>query len=221
MSDKAVASCATFVKQRCAGLAGPVPAVLRELLAGVIETEADSEREVRCRIEMLAPFRFKVTVEMDGGAPAFSALNPNPASGSPPSDGASLGQIGALADQVLFDENNGSVTAYITVAERTEYEVRAEGDERTILATGDLTAASADALRSLLAGMIDEGCRRYRLDFSRVTEIAPLSLAVLHGFQRALDSRDSDVTVFIEKPNHDVGELIRLTGLSRRFRIAE
>ena len=221
MFDKAVVSCASFVKQRCAGLTGPVPAVLRELLASVIETETDSETEVRCRIELLAPCRFKVTVEMDGGAAAFSALNPNSASGSPPSVGTSLGQIDALADQVLFDQNNGSVTAYITVPERTDYEVRADGDERTILATGDLTAASADALRSLLAGMMDEGCRRYRLDLSRVTEIAPMSLAVLHGFQRALESRDPDATVIIEKPNRDVDELFRLTGLSRRFRVAQ
>jgi anti-anti-sigma factor len=88
-------------------------------------------------------------------------------------------------------------------------------DRAIVLLRGALDTAAAPALRDRLIGIIHRGTRLLILDLSRVLWCDPAGLAVLIGAQRR--ARLLGVTVCLAAPSLPVANMLRSTGLDRRF----
>ncbi len=90
-------------------------------------------------------------------------------------------------------------------------------DQAIGLLRGALDAAAAPAVRERLIGMLHVGPGRLILDLSRVLSCDKAGLAVLIGTQRR--ARLLGITVCLAAPTLPVADLLRATGLDRRFTI--
>ena len=90
-------------------------------------------------------------------------------------------------------------------------------DQAIALLRGALDAAAAPAVRERLIGMLHDGTDRLILDLSRVLSCDQAGLAVLIGIQRR--ARLLGITVCLAAPTLPVVDLLRATGLDRRFTI--
>jgi anti-anti-sigma factor len=90
-------------------------------------------------------------------------------------------------------------------------------DRAIVLLRGALDAAGGPALRDRLTGILHHGTRLLILDLSRVLSCDPAGLAVLIATQRR--ARLLGTTVCLAAPTLPVANLLRSTGLDRRFTI--
>jgi len=88
-------------------------------------------------------------------------------------------------------------------------------DRAIVLLRGALDGAAAPALRALLTGILHRGTSLLILDLSRVLSCDPAGLDVLIGTQRR--ARLLGVTVCLTAPSLPAANLLRWTGLDRRF----
>jgi anti-anti-sigma factor len=96
-------------------------------------------------------------------------------------------------------------------------EASAPADQAIVLLRGALDVTAAPAVRERLIGMLHDGTHRLILDLSRVLSCDQAGLAVLIGTQRR--ARLLGITVCLAAPTLPVADLLRATGLDRRFTI--
>jgi anti-anti-sigma factor len=90
-------------------------------------------------------------------------------------------------------------------------------DQAIVLLRGVLDAAAAPAVRDRVVGVLHHGKRLLIVDLSCVLSCDPAGLAVLVAIQRR--ARLLGITVCLAAPTLPVVNLLRATGLDRRFTI--
>ncbi len=199
--------------------------VLRELLINAVEHGCSKrpEMQVRCKISLPAKELCAIEVEDDGPGFAWKSLDPRL-----PEDPAKIRNRGfplvnTLADKIEFNEKGNAVKAFMTMKAATGYAVEEDDDGwRRIVPSGDITAASSDALRELLATQIAQGMRACRFDFARVADIDSVGLSSLIVLSRTLaELGEKPPRLEVVNAPKDIKRLFEMTMLDSIYKLRD
>ncbi len=195
--------------------------VVRELLMNGVEhgNRGDDSKTVECVVTQIAEGRYsvRVTDQGDGVTPEQVRLRAPEDPSTPRSRGYAI--INAHADDISFDPENASVTAYLTAIETTEFPVEIMGDTQVIRPTGDISASVAEDFRDTLLSWANGEAKHLRLDLSSVQVMDSISLSVLVSFSKTLQSFGSNRDCELANAGSDLRTLFTMTGLNKLYPI--
>lgn len=193
--------------------------VLRELLENAVVhgNRHAPEKLVVCEIARIRDDLFKATVTDEGEGfdhRRAKAL----ASDAPRWEGTrGFGLVRAVCEQIDFNDSGNAATVFIRRPRGTQYDVDAAGDRAVIRPSGNITAASADALKTRLAELVDRGVGRYTFDFERVEEIDSVSLTLFVVLAKMLMKKGMTAELEILNCNDNIRKLFTLTRLDGHY----
>jgi anti-anti-sigma regulatory factor len=83
----------------------------------------------------------------------------------------------------------------------------------------DIIADASDKLRTLLSELIEKKRCKFRFDFSRVKDMDPSALNIFVVLPDILSAKFSDSELEIVSAHHDIANMFKMIGLSKRYRI--
>lgn len=211
--DRVITESIEFMKQFGIDECKDLKLVLRELLINAVEhgNLGIVERSLSCSLEHIGNRRFKVVVEDEGDGFDFRNLDMNPPSDPRQVRNRGYVIINAMADEIQFNEKGNRVTAYVSTPQFTTYALSRDGDFEVVTPSGDLTAGTADAFRSSLLSLADQGKTRFRFDFAKVEDIDSISLSVLILFANLFSANREQAVLEVVHANDDLVKLFEMT----------
>ncbi len=193
--------------------------VLRELLENAVVhgNRRRPDKVVACEIARVRDDLFKVTVSDEGEG--FDHRNAEVlASSAPRWEGTrGFGLIRAVCEQIDFNEAGNEASVFLRRSRETQYEVALEGDRAMIRPSGNITAATVDALKSRLVDLVDRGVGRYTFDFGRVEEIDSVSLTLFVVLVKMLMKKEMAPELEIVNSSENIQKLFNLTRLDGHY----
>lgn len=127
--------------------------------------------------------------------------------------------INSYSDKVEFNPAGNRVIVYISVSNKTYFNLTQENGWQNIMPTGDITAGAADNFRRLLAALADQGHMKYCFDLKHVEDIDSVGLSILIIFSKMLDKKGSDKQLVIVNAVKPMIELFHMTRLDKIYKI--
>ncbi len=195
--------------------------VLRELLVNAVVHGSRNrpEKPVSCVVERVrdALFRIVVADQGDGFDPGNApSLTGHPRPGD---DGGGFGLVRSLCEQIDFNAAGNRVTVHLRRPVRTRFDVERQAGRAVVRPSGDITAASADALKRTLMDLAASGVTRYTFDFERVGEIDSLSLTLFVVFVKMLMKQGGRPDLEIVNSGGNLRKLFAMTRLDEHYRM--
>jgi anti-sigma B factor antagonist len=97
------------------------------------------------------------------------------------------------------------------------YTIARDGNEATVVASGEIDLASSPDLRRELQALLDDGARRIVLDLGAVTFIDSSGLGVLVGVLKRINEEGDEGSLEIRGLNGPVRKVFEITGLHEIF----
>jgi anti-sigma B factor antagonist len=97
------------------------------------------------------------------------------------------------------------------------YTIARDGNEATVVASGEIDLASSPELRRELQALLDDGARRIVLDLGAVTFIDSSGLGVLVGVLKRINEEGDEGSLEIRGLNGPVRKVFEITGLHEIF----
>lgn len=224
--DRVVDDCKNYLKNLGFTDFTDIILVIRELIINAIEhgNENSIEKKVTGKIEYRGRGRFHIIVEDEGEGFTYNKLNLNlPKSGN---KGRRCGYplIYALSDMVRFNKKGNRITAYITIPQKIEFNIRFEDNLVIVTPSGDLTATSAETFRTILMKLYDDGHTGFCFDLTKVCDIDSISLGVFFSFGKMImdkniqdeNNNNKPMLINVEKR---LSTFFILTGLDQLYTI--
>ncbi|QTA88642.1 ATP-binding protein [Desulfonema magnum] len=195
---------------------------LRELLNNAIEhgNSKIPELNVTASIERIGDMRFKIVVEDEGKGFDYEALDLNMPDDPSQIRNRGLSLVNTFSDQLEFSSKGNCVTSYITLTRETRFDVTDDTSWKVIRPTGDITAETAEAFRTLLLNLINEGHYKYRFDLSDVEDIDSIVLSIFVIFSNMVSDRFPEAELQIVHTSKDIINLFRMTRLDNNYTIS-
>lgn len=217
--DQVIQHCNDFIAKFDIKEWSPLRLALRELLINAIEhgNNNDPRKEVSCTIENISSNRFLITVKDQGDGFDIEEIEYQLSS---PTQARHRGLllVNQYCDELEFEAGGSLINAFLTLTDQTTYQVSQQQDFQVIQASGNITASTADELKSLLLKLTQSGISKIRLDLTNVKDIDSVGLSVLIALSNSL-SEANDKKLEISNASHDCLGLFRIIRLDTLFDI--
>jgi len=222
LADRVVRICRNFMEELSVANFSEFRLVLRELLINAIEhgCKNDSQKIVNCSIDHLGGTRFRIIVGDEGDGFDYKSLAAEMSDDPRQIRRRGYALIRTFTDRIEFNDKGNWVTAYITVTQKTHFQVSEEQDWQIITPTGDITASNAEECRKILVELADQGHRKFRFDFSKVEDVDSVGLSLLIIFSKMLDKKEGEKRLEIINPRPSLVNLLRMTRIDRLYRLS-
>lgn len=219
--DRIIRLCREYIEKFDISKFSEFRLVLREILINAVEhgNKNDIRKTVKCNIEYLGNWRFKMEVQDEG--PGFDyqsiAVKIPDDPGQIRNRGFAL--IHNFSDSMEFSGEGNSITVYISISRETAFHISENEGWQVITPSGDITAGVADNLRTILVEMADKGHRRYRFDFVHVEDIDSIGLSLLIIFAKMLDKQHGEKWLEILNAGRSLSHLLHMTRVDKIYRL--
>ncbi len=196
--------------------------VVRELIMNAIEhgNQKNPALKVRASVEKIGDLRFKVIVRDEGTGFDYRGIDLTMPEDPKKIRKRGLALVNSYADQLEFNENGNTVTAYLTLPGKTDFKIDSDNDWTTVKPSGDLTAASAEQFRSVLLELLNARNRNFEFDFENVQDIDSISLSIFIVFAKMVEKEESQAQLRIINASSDIVNMFQLTRLDRTYQVS-
>lgn len=221
LADRVVRICRNFMEELSVSNFSEFRLVLRELLINAIEhgSRNDSQKTVNCCIDHLGGTRFRIIVGDEGEGFDYKSLGAEMSDDPRQIRRRGYALIRTFTDRIEFNDKGNWVTVYITVAQKTHFQVSEDQDWQIVRPTGDITASNAEECRKILVELADQGHRKFRFDFKNVEDVDSVGLSLLIIFSKMLDKKEGEKRLEIIHPRASLVNLLRMTRIDRLYRV--
>lgn len=196
--------------------------VLRELLINAIEhgNRNLQHKTVKCKVECVSPCCCQITVSNEGDGFDYEKLEMVLPGDPTKMRSRGFPLINALSDSIHFSDGGRTVTANITIEKETDFEVVQDDVWQVIVPSGDITASTADKLRSLLNDSVSAGNGMFRFDFKNVQDIDSVGISSMIVLARMLKNGRFNMTgLEIINAANDIVRLFQMINLDSLYKI--
>lgn len=196
--------------------------VLRELLSNAIKhgNRNVPERIVVASIERVGHMRFKIVVEDEGAGFDYRNMELDMPENPTRLRNRGLSLVNAFSDQIRFNEKGNRISVHVTARQETRFEVSDDPPKKVIRPVGNITAETAEGLRTLLLNLLNEGHSRFCFDFSHVEDIDSIALSIFVIFSNMVSEKFPDEKPELLNAHEDIVNLFRMTRLDQKYLIS-
>lgn len=223
MADRVINTLADFIESQGSGSYSDLKLVTRELLINAIEhgNKSNAEKSVSCKIEKIAPSRFKVIITDEGDGFDHASLNLGMPGVHDSERKRGLPLVNSLADELLFNETGNSVTAFVSTENSSSFQVSKENNGITIMPEGNITASNSESLRAILNDALTSGVRAFAFDVRNVEDIDSVGLSTLIVLYRSLIKQSEPYSLSVINASKDVSKLFEMTHIGDLYEIKQ
>ena len=221
MADRIINALVDFMAFQGGGAYSDMKLVIRELLINSIEhgNKSSPGKTVSCKVEKIAPSRFKVSVEDEGEGFDHASLKMGMPGVHDSERKRGLPLVNSLADELIFNEKGNVVTAFVSTESNSSFHIASEGGGLTIMPEGNVTASNSERLRSILNDALSGGVREFIFDVRNVEDIDSVGLSSLIVLYRTLAKKDAPCSLSIINASKDLNKLFEMTHIGDLYEI--